>query len=94
MKTGVLNELLNISCKMSLPLKEVGDLIKYEPLDMDEDFESNMETKVKTKTNKEGQVVVTRELTYQTPDYSKYEDIEKWNEENHQLVLDEINRRN
>ena len=90
------NRLASNSLLESLVFGKVAaqDLIKYEPLDMDEDFEDSMETKVKTKTNKEGQVVVTREFTYLTPDYSKYEDIEKWNEENHQLVLDEINRRN
>lgn len=90
------NRLASNSLLESLVFGKVAalDLVKYEPLDMDEDFESSMETKVKTKTNKEGQVVVTREFTYHTPDYSKYEDIEKWNEENHKLVLDEINRRN
>ena len=70
-----------------------NDLLKYEPLDMDEDFDG-METKVKMQTDKDGQVVVTKVCTFLTPDYSKYDDIEKWNEENHKLVLDEINRRN
>ena len=53
MKTGVLNELLNISCKMSLPLKEVGDLIKYEPVSLPWQMVRNMPFELTLKLEKE-----------------------------------------
>lgn len=53
MKTGVLNELLNISCMMSLPLKEVGNLTKYEPVNLPWQMVRNMPFELTLKLEKE-----------------------------------------
>ena len=53
MKTGVLNELLNISCKTSLPLNEIGNLIKYEPVNLQWQMVRNMPFELTLKLEKE-----------------------------------------